>query len=189
MVTWAFEFENTDAFEGFRSLATDGIDKPILNFFRMAGLMSGERVATTSTGATPFDHLVSSGVPSGEDVDAMATHAANSAAVLLWNYQESATPGPTAPVALTIHNLPITAKRVLVQQYRIDATHSNAYTVWQSMGSPTHPTPQQIAQLEACDGLQLLDSPAWLVPSKSALTLRLDLPVESVALISVRWTP
>ena len=44
MLSWSFEFENKDYFEGFRSLATNGIDKPILNFFRMAGLMSGERV-------------------------------------------------------------------------------------------------------------------------------------------------
>ncbi len=187
MVTWAFEFEGTDAFEGFRSLATDGIDKPILNFFRMAGLMSGERVAAASTGATPLNDLVRSGVPSGEDVDAMATHAENSAAVLLWNYQESATPGPTAPVTLTIQHLPITAKRLLVQQYRIDGTHSNAYAVWQSMGSPAHPTAQQIAELEACDGLLLLASPAWLAPSNGALTLRLDLPVESVSLVRVQW--
>jgi xylan 1,4-beta-xylosidase len=117
----------------------------------------------------------------------MAAHGQNSAAVLLWNYQESATPGPTAPVTLTIRHLPLTAKRLLVQQYRIDGTHSNAYTVWQSMGSPAHPTPQQIAALEACDGLQLLGSPAWLAPSKGALTLRLDLPVESVSLVVIRW--
>ncbi len=45
MLTWAFEFENKDYFEGFRTLATNGVDKPILNLFRMAGLMSGERVS------------------------------------------------------------------------------------------------------------------------------------------------
>ena len=50
MLSWSFEFEGKDYFEGFRTLATNGIDKPILNVFRMAGLMSGDRVATTSTG-------------------------------------------------------------------------------------------------------------------------------------------
>lgn len=39
ILTWAFEFENQPYFEGFRSLAINGIDKPVLNFFRMAGLM------------------------------------------------------------------------------------------------------------------------------------------------------
>ena len=55
MVSWSFEFEGKDYFEGFRTLATNGVDKPILNLFRMAGLMSGERVATTSTGQVPLN--------------------------------------------------------------------------------------------------------------------------------------
>ena len=42
MLTWAFEFEDQQYFEGFRTLATNGIDKPILNLFRMAGLLRGD---------------------------------------------------------------------------------------------------------------------------------------------------
>jgi len=34
-VTWAFEFEDQPPFEGFRELATNGIDKPVLNAFRL----------------------------------------------------------------------------------------------------------------------------------------------------------
>ena len=30
MLSWSFEFEGKDYFEGFRTLATNGIDKPIL---------------------------------------------------------------------------------------------------------------------------------------------------------------
>jgi len=52
MVTWAFEFEGKQYFEGFRTLATNGIDKPVLNVFRMAGLFSGDRVAATSLTST-----------------------------------------------------------------------------------------------------------------------------------------
>ena len=44
LLTWAFEFEGQPYFDGFRTLATNGIDKPVLNFFRMAGLMGGSRV-------------------------------------------------------------------------------------------------------------------------------------------------
>jgi xylan 1,4-beta-xylosidase len=51
ILTWAFEFENQPYFEGFRSLATNGIDKPVLNFFRMAGLMQGDQVKAESSGA------------------------------------------------------------------------------------------------------------------------------------------
>ena len=38
-VTWAFQFENQPWFAGFRTLATNGIDKPVLNVFRMFGMM------------------------------------------------------------------------------------------------------------------------------------------------------
>jgi len=34
MLSWSFEFEDKDYFEGFRSLATNGIDKPVPNVFR-----------------------------------------------------------------------------------------------------------------------------------------------------------
>ena len=37
MLTWAFEFEGQPYFDGFRTLATNGIDKPVLNVFRMFG--------------------------------------------------------------------------------------------------------------------------------------------------------
>ena len=40
-VTWAFEFEDKPYFDGFRDLATNGIDKPVLNVFRMFGMMEG----------------------------------------------------------------------------------------------------------------------------------------------------
>ena len=42
-LTWAFEFEDQPYFAGFRSLASNGIDKPVLNVFRMFNKMSGQR--------------------------------------------------------------------------------------------------------------------------------------------------
>jgi len=72
MLSWSFEFEGKDYFEGFRSLSTNGIDKPILNFFRMAGLMHGNRVATDSTGALTTDAIIADGVRGKADVDALA---------------------------------------------------------------------------------------------------------------------
>ena len=50
-VTWAFEYEDQPWFDGFRDLATNGVDKPVLSVFRMLGLMTGERVATDNPGA------------------------------------------------------------------------------------------------------------------------------------------
>ncbi len=90
MVSWSFEFEDKDSFEGFRTLATNGVDKPVLNVFRMAGLMAGERVQTSSsTGQVGLDEILKNGVRAVPDVDAMATKSEHEAAVILWNYHDA----------------------------------------------------------------------------------------------------
>ncbi len=191
MLSWSFEFEDKDYFEGFRSLSTNGIDKPILNFFRMAGLLSGDRVLTTSTAATPLADLVRSGAPNSDDIDALATGSASratgSSAILLWSYREADTPAPDAAVTLHIRNLPPGAARILVQHYRIDASHSNAYTLWQQMGSPEQPTAEQYAALQRRAGLELLTSPAWLNATNGVLTLHTELAPNSLSLLRLSW--
>src|SRR5207245_5594725 len=44
VLTWAFEFEDQPYFAGFRALASNGLDLPVLNVFRMFGRMSGQRM-------------------------------------------------------------------------------------------------------------------------------------------------
>ena len=48
ILTWAFEFEDQPYFAGFRDLATNGVDKPVLNLFRMLGMMGNQRIAAVS---------------------------------------------------------------------------------------------------------------------------------------------
>ena len=48
-VTWAFEFEDQPYFAGFRVLSTNGIPLPVLNVFRMFGMMGGQRLAVESS--------------------------------------------------------------------------------------------------------------------------------------------
>ena len=187
MLSWSFEFEDHDYFEGFRSLATNGIDKPILNFFRMAGLMNGTRVAANSSGEISLDEIVKTGVRDEPDVDAMATRGSNEAAVLLWNYHDKIEPGPAASIVTTVSGLPATVKRVLVLHYRIDDTHSNAYTAWKAMGSPQHPTTDQYAELQAKDGLELLRSPQWVDVVNGQVGLSVTLPRQSVSLLKLSW--
>ena len=187
MLTWAFEFENKQNFEGLRTLATNGIDKPILNLFRMAGLMSGDRVQLTSSGAVGLDGILQSGVEAAPDIDGMATRGDREMAVMVWNYHDDDLAAPAAPVQLTLAGMPAGAARVLVEHYRIDADHSNAYTLWQQMGSPRQPTAEQYARLEAAGQLQLLGSPEWMGTKDSKLELRFDLPRQGISLVKVSW--
>ena len=187
MLTWAFEFENKQYFEGLRTLATNGIDKPILNVFRMAGLMSGDRVQLTSSGAVGLDGILQSGVAAAPDIDGMATRGDREMAVMVWNYHDDDLAAPAAPVQLTLAGMPAGAARVLVEHYRIDAEHSNAYMVWQQMGSPQQPTAEQYARLEAAGQLQMLGSPEWIGAKDGKLELRFDLPRQGISLVKVSW--
>jgi xylan 1,4-beta-xylosidase len=187
MLTWAFEFENQPYFDGFRSLATNGIDKPVLNVFRMAGLMRGDRVKTESTGRIPLDSVLKEGIHTSPDVDALATRSEHEIAVLAWNYHDDDVPGDAAAVQVAIAGIPAQARRVLVRQYRIDDEHSNAYTAWKKMGSPQTPSPEQYAHLEAAGQLQMLDSPRWVTVKQGQVTVNETLPRHGVSLIQLSW--
>lgn len=187
MLSWSFEFEDKDYFEGFRSLSTNGINKPVLNLFRMLGLMSGTRVATRSDESVSLDTLVSTGVRDKADVDAMAAVDDHKATVLLWNYHDADQAAAAMPTTVELTGLPASATRVLVEHFRIDDTHSNAYTVWKAMGSPQQPTAEQYMRLKAEAGLQLLTPPTWVDVSGGKLTLKTELPRQSISLVKMTW--
>jgi xylan 1,4-beta-xylosidase len=187
MISWSFEFENKDYFEGFRTLATNGIDKPVLNVFRMAGLMSGQRVMTSSTGQIPLNDILSSGVRQAPDVDALATNAEHQAAVMLWNYHDDDLPAPGTSVHVTVEGIPAGVKKVLLEHFRIDDTHSNSYTVWKAMGSPQSPTPEQYAQMKQAGQLELFNSPEWLDVSDGKVLIATDLPRQAISLMRLKW--
>jgi xylan 1,4-beta-xylosidase len=187
MLSWSFEFENKNYFEGFRTLSTNGVDKPILNLFRMAGLMSGERVGTTSTGAVPLAGLLTASVRQAPDVDAFATKADREAAIMVWNYHDDDVSAPDAEVRITVTGIPAGVKKVLLEHYRIDETHSNAYTAWKNMGSTESPTPDQYAQLKQAGQLELLTSLAWLDVDHGTVIIETSLPRQAVSLLHIKW--
>ncbi len=187
MVTWAFEFEGKQYFEGFRTLSTNGIDQPILNVFRMAGLFSGDRVAATSSAAVQADDIAKSGVRAQPDIDAFATKSTHEAAVMLWNYHDEDLPVPASPVTIKIDGIPTGVHKVLLEHFRIDDTHSNAFTVWKAMGSPQDPTPEQYAQLKSAGQLQTLTSPEWLDVAAGSVTVTTALPRQATSLLHLQW--
>lgn len=82
-VTWAFEFENQPWFRGFRDLATNGVDKPVLNVFRMFGQMEGNRVPVISNSSYNYSTVRDSSVRNNEpDVNGIATASERSASVM-----------------------------------------------------------------------------------------------------------
>jgi xylan 1,4-beta-xylosidase len=184
-VTWAFQFQDQPWFAGFRSLATNGVAKPVLNVFRMFGMMGGERVAVS--GGTGYDasRIVLGSVREGPDVNAFAARDGSEATILLWNYHDDDV--AAAPAAIELKVVGIPAERALLHHFRIDAEHSNAYEAWKRMGSPQAPTPQQYAELERASELALLESPAWRTAGDGQLLLNISLPRQGVSLLRLSW--
>ena len=185
-VTWAFLFEDQKYFDGFRDLATNGINKPVLNTFRMLGQMSGNRVPAVSSAGLSVEAIRDTGVRGAPDISALAARSPRSATVLVWNYHDDDLPAPPAAVTLTIDGLP--GGRATVTHYRIDETHSNSYSAWQRMGSPQSPTPSQYAELEKASELQeLRPSRPATVGSDGRITETFELPRKSVSFVKVTW--
>jgi xylan 1,4-beta-xylosidase len=184
-VTWAFEFEGQPSFDGFRDLSTNGVPKPVLNVFRMLGKMTGSRVSTTSTGGLTLEEVHDKSVRGQPDVSALASRDRRSASVLVWNYHDDDLPAPASEVTLAIEGLP--NGRPTVTHYRVDQDHSNAYTVWKTMGSPPHPSPSQRATLEKASAPQMLDRPQRMNVQNGRLTLTFSLPRQGVSLVTIDW--
>ena len=187
VVTWAFEFEDQPYFAGFRELASNGLDKPVLNAFRMLGVLGGDRVEATSSAALETDQIVSTGVRKMRDIRAIATRTEHGVEVLIWNYHDDDLPSASTSIQLTISELPVEIQRALLEHFRIDASHSNAFTAWKELGSPQKPGEEQYKKLEAAAQLQLLSSPKWIQIERGSATLNFELPRQGLSLLKIEW--
>ncbi len=185
-VSWSFEFEDQPWFYGFRDLATNGVDKPVLNVFRMFGMMNGKRVDVKGNLMYPTltvrDSSIRRATP---DIGGLATKDEGTAAVMLWNYHDDDVAGTAATVDLTLKNIP--AQKVKITQYRIDNEHSNSYEVWKKMGSPTNPTAEQITELEKAGQLARYGDSKRQTVKDGQLIFSTTLPRQGVGLVTLEW--
>jgi xylan 1,4-beta-xylosidase len=186
-LTWAFEFENQPYFAGFRALATNGIDLPVLNVFRMFARMSGERVTVDSDGTIPLEVILKDGVRNRPDVSGVASLTRNKLSVILWHYHDDDIPGPTAVIELVLTNLPVGLRTLQLQHFRVDGEHSNSFKVWQQMGSPSNPTPEQYERLEKAGQLAKLRPPQKVRVTDGEAKLQIELPRQAVSLLEFDW--
>lgn len=185
VVSWSFEFEDQEWFAGFRDLATHGVDKPVLNVFRMFGMMKGQRISVASNGGLNANDIITKGVRLGNDVNAIACKDQHSISVMVWNYQDDNIAGPPSPIDLTING--INEKKVLVHHYRVDHEFSNSFEAWKAMGKPQEVKGEQYRALEWSGQLQLYTSPEWMDAVDGKAVLNFDLPRQGVSLIQLTW--
>jgi len=185
-VNWSFEFEDQPWYAGFRDLATNGVNKPVLNVFRMFGMMRGERVAVGGDQAYDAARIQAEGVRGARtDINGLATRDDHSIAVMVWNYHDDDLIDSGAPVELQIAGIP--AKQVKLRHFRIDQQHSNSYSAWLRMGSPANPTAAQVAQLQQASELAQLGATGTLKTPGGKATIKLQLPRQAVSLVTLSY--
>ena len=186
-LTWAFEFEDQPYFAGFRALASNGLDLPVLNVFRMFGKMGGRRLPVQSTADAGLEALIKDGVRGTPDVSALASLEPKKVSVMAWHYHDDDLPGPDAAVEITVTGLPLGSGEARLTHYRIDERHSNSFAAWKRMGSPIAPNEKQYAELEAAGKLARMEAPATVRIEGGKAAVPIALPRQGVSLVVLEW--
>jgi xylan 1,4-beta-xylosidase len=190
-LTWAFEFEDQPYFAGFRVMATNGIVLPVFNVHRMMARMSGRRIEATSSGdpGVENDHQVRRARRARHrGARQLSTPRDIRSRCLVWYYHDDDLPGPEAAIDLEVAGLPTAVAQAKLTIHRVDEKHSNAYTLWKSLGSPVAPTKPQYEQLEAASRLtSLTGAPAFVAVSQGVSRLQFTLPRQGVSLLVLDW--
>lgn len=189
-LTWAFEFEDQPYFAGFRVMASNGLTLPVFNVHRMMAKLRGRRLDAVSSADPGVEAIVRDGVRGAPDIAALASVDAErrELGVLVWYYHDDDLAGPPAAVDLAITGLPAGVTRVNVAHHRVDENHSNAYALWQKLGSPVAPSKSQYAQLAAAAKLERLTGAApSAAVENGTVRLPFSLPRQGVSLLTLTW--
>lgn len=180
--TWAFYFEGKRFFEGNRALFTnENIKKPVFNAFVLLEKLGEVRLGVkTESGAThsDFDKF--------PQVDALASCRGNGeVSVMIWNFHEDLQKTGNKQIHLEVTNLQAPQNRVRVRRFQIDSKHSNAHSVWQELGSPQAPSPEQIQEIKQQENLESVGATKEIQIVDGKVTLDFELPMHSVCLVEV----
>lgn len=168
-----YETLATHDFMGYRTLHTrNGFQKPILNAYRMLDKLDSELVSVD----TSADKYITS----------FATRDNDKISILVINYQHEHpfNDGQTRLVSLHVAPPWDLPENIIVNHWRIDNKHSNAYTVFKELGSPEIPNPMEIDLIKGKMGLEMLEPPQQIKKAQK-INLKFYLPCNSVSLIEI----
>lgn len=187
VLAWAFMFDGRDYFEGFRTLSTNSIGKPVLNTFKMLGMLQGKQVPVASSGALDLDNILNNSVREKPDIDGLATATSERVQILIWNYHDDMLNVAPSLIQLTVKTPQTVSQRARITHYRIDDTHSNSYTRWIGLGCPQKPSPEMLVELQKAAEVQLLEPISFYDIRNGEIHLNFSLPRYGVSLIEIYW--
>jgi xylan 1,4-beta-xylosidase len=183
VLTWAFTFEDQPYFAGYRQLASNGVDLPVLNVFRLYSRLGPERIAGTSSGQQPLDAVLKDGVRGAPDVGVLATRSGRGkVALIVWNYHDDDVAGPDAAIRLQLVGLGRARVRKLTE-WRIDGTHGNSFAAWKAMGSPPSLDAKQYEQVSAAAAMK--PESRTIAVNRGLATVAFAVPRQGVVLLEI----
>ena len=182
-LTWAFMFEGERTFEGTRTFTTNGIDKPILNLFRMLSHLGNTRLqfSVSSMAKSPLNARGTDEAPHIDGIAAMSEN--KSVEVLLFSHHDDWDVYGEYDVKIEVANLPFANDSVILAHYRIDKNHSNAHTEWVRQGCPSYPTPSQAEMIKSRQELELYEPRTQVPLMNGKLEKTISLPVHGISLL------
>jgi xylan 1,4-beta-xylosidase len=148
-------------------------------------MMEEVRVLATSSHQVSLNQVLEKGVRGEDgDVGVLATRNEEEGriCVMIWHYHDDDCPRMAAGVDMVMEGLDWNMARV--SEFRIDETHSNAFTAWKNMGSPQTPTEEQYTDLIALSKLKALYEDRAIRVRDHCLCLKeFELPSQGVSLI------
>jgi len=166
-------WSRNEVFKGDDGLITSsGVDKSTLNAFRLLSMLGTDRL-TMHADAEPI-----SGVAS-------MSRDRQRIAVLLSNYVDTPEVSFSTDTTVNFTGLPFPAGNLHLRRYLVDASRSNAYDRWLTMGRPTRPTALEIRTLRSEAQLEIIQDETVKVTEDGKLSVGMRLPEHSVTLIEL----
>src|SRR5690606_8584344 len=140
-----------------------GVEKPLMNAYRLFAKLGGRRLGAESDAAWPADDLSGREHGMPEEVDALASIAEDGAvAALVWRHADDQYASDAEATATALEFTGLASSSYTAAEYRIDAAHSNAHTMWEELGSPQDPDTETLARIRARQGLETVGEPRLL---------------------------
>jgi xylan 1,4-beta-xylosidase len=185
-LAWAFMFVAERCFEGTRTFTTQGIDKAVFNIFKMYAKMGNKSLSVLSS--QEKDVLAyKDDFATGEEPEVAGTAAISESGevqVMVYSHHDDWDIEQEFDVEVNIENCNL-GEEILLKHYRIDKTHSNAYTEWVNQGKPKYPNKEQYAAIKSRDSLELFEPEKIVNPVQGSVKVNFKLPVHGISFITL----
>ncbi|MCL2319302.1 MAG: hypothetical protein FWC45_04400, partial [Treponema sp.] len=185
-LAWAFMFEGERCFEGTRTFSTQGIDKAVMNVFKLFAKLGSQMVELSSSASkNPEKYKDLWGAGEGPELNGWATLTGDrSLEAFIYCHEDTWAVDGSCPVEFSAENLPFSGP-CKITRYLIDKDHSNACAEWVRQGRPDWPAGGQYEAIKARSKLELAEPVKTVVPVDSKVKLSFDMSVKSVSLVII----